>query len=102
MTTLNGSLRLRPTRLGFLVAPTNMPETRRIMQVCSCLWGGIYNPIIPVCNELPDKWRKPPFRDPTGEELAKGYVDFFEPDVFVESEPGLASLAGVADIVLSY
>ena len=72
------------------------------MQICSCLWGGIYSPIIPVCSELPEKWRQPPFRDPTGEELAKGYVDFFEPDVFVETEPGLAARAGVGDVILSY
>jgi hypothetical protein len=102
MTTLNGSLRLRSTRIGFLVAPTNMPEVRRIMQVCSSLWGGAYNPIIPVCDELPDKWLQPPFRNPTAEELAKGYLNFFEPDVLVESEPGLAARAGIRDGGLNY
>lgn len=102
MPTLYGSLRLRPTRIGFLVAPTNLPEIRRIMQVCSCLWGGVYNPIIPVCRELPEKWIEPHFGNPTGEDLAKGYIDFFEPDVFVESEPGLAAHAGVGDAVLTY
>ena len=88
--------------MGFLVAPTNLAEIRRIMQVCSCLWGGVYNPIIPVCRELPEKWIEPHFGNPTGEDLAKGYIDFFEPDVFVESEPGLAARAGVGDAVLSY
>jgi hypothetical protein len=102
MTTLYGSLRLRPTRIGFLVEPTNLPEIRRIMQVCSCLWGGVYNPIIPVSRELPEKWVEPHFSSPTGEELAKGYIDFFEPDVFVESEPGLAAHAGVGDALLTY
>jgi hypothetical protein len=42
MTTLYGSLRLRPTRIGFLVSPTNMAALRRVMQVCTCLWGGAY------------------------------------------------------------
>lgn len=102
MGTLYGSLRMRPTRIGFLVAPTNLQEIRRIMQVCSCIWGGVYNPIIPVCGELPEKWRERHFPNPTGEELAKGYIDFFEPDVFVESEPGLAARAGVADAVPNY
>jgi hypothetical protein len=102
MATLYGALRLRPTRIGFLVAPTNLSDIRRVMQVCSCLWGGFYNPIIPVCTELPEKWTDPRFRHPTGEEVAKGYVNFFEPDVFVESEPGLAARAGVADALLSY
>ena len=88
--------------MGFLVAPTNLPQIRRVMQVCSCLWGGLYNPIIPVCRELPEKWIEPHFANPTGEELAKGYIDFFEPDVFVESEPGLAAHAGVGDAMLTY
>jgi len=72
------------------------------MQVCTCLWGGVYNPIIPVCSELPDKWTEAPFRNPTGQELAKGYINFFEPDVFVESEPGLAAHAGIGDINPTY
>jgi hypothetical protein len=72
------------------------------MQVCSCLWGGAYNPIIPVCNELPSEWTQSPFRNPTGEELAKGYIDFFEPDVFVEAESGLAGKARVEDSIFTY
>jgi hypothetical protein len=89
MTTLYGSLRLRPTRIGFLVSPTNMAEIRRIIQVCSCLWGGVYNPIIPVCDDVPEQWRKSPVDNHTAAEVTKGYLNFFEPDVFVESESGL-------------
>jgi hypothetical protein len=100
MTTLYGSLRLRPTRIGFLVSPTNMAEIRRIMQACSCLWGGLYNPIIPVCDEIPEQWRKPPFDKTTAVELTKGYLDFFEPDVFVESESGLAARAQIENMDL--
>jgi hypothetical protein len=100
MTTLYGSLRLRPTRIGFLVSPTNMAEIRRIMQVCSCLWGGIYNPIIPVCDDIPEQWRRLPFDNPTVPELTKGYLSFFEPDVFVESESGLAALAQIENMDL--
>jgi hypothetical protein len=71
MTTLYGSLRLRPTRIGFLVSPTNMAQIRRIMQVCSCLWGGAYNAIIPVCDDIPEQWRRLPFDNPTGGELTR-------------------------------
>src|SRR5690348_3753141 len=102
MTTLYGSIRLRPTRIGFLVSPTSMGEVRRIMQVCTCLWGGEFNPIIPVCEELPEPWSEDPFPTPTGAELARGYLGFFEPDVFVESETGLAARVGVADLRLTY
>jgi hypothetical protein len=102
MNTVYGSLRLRPTRIGFLVSPANMTALRRVMQVCTCLWGGAYNPIIPVCDELPEQWTQRPFPNPTGLELATGYLDFFEPDVFVESETGLAARAGVSDLKLGY
>ena len=100
MTTLYGSLRLRPTRIGFLVSPTNMAEIRRIMQACSCLWGGVYNPIIPVCDKVPEQWRKQPFDKLTAPEMTKGYLDFFEPDVFVESESGLAARAQIENVPL--
>lgn len=102
MTTIYGSVRLRPTRIGFLVSPTNMGQVRRIMQVCTCLWGGPFNPIIPVCKETPEAWSEHPFPNPTGPELTRGYLDFFEPDFFVESETGLAARAGLADLKLTY
>jgi len=97
MTTLSASLRLRPTRIGFLVSPTDMDAVRRIMQLSTCLWGGLYNPIIPVSSTIPDVWKESPFPDPDGLRLAQGYLDFFEPDVFVETESGLAAQIGLAD-----
>lgn len=66
MTTLYGSIRLRPTRIGFLVSPMNMSEVRRIMQICTCLWGGAFNPIIPVCEEMPELWSEHPLPSPAG------------------------------------
>ena len=91
MITLSASLTLRPTRIGFLVKPSDMESLRRIFQVCTCLWGGVYNPIIPVSTTLPDTWKeRHPLPDPDPVEIAKGYIDFFEPDVFVEAQEGLA------------
>ncbi len=102
MTTLSASVRLRPTRIGFLVRPDDTAAVRQVMQVCTCLWGGIYNPIIPVCTALPGAWRDPPFREITGPQLARGYLKFFEPDVFVETQDGLAAEIGLADTQLEY
>jgi hypothetical protein len=96
----NSPRTLRPTRIGFLVRPTDYPSIRRIFQICSCLWGGVYNPLIPVCDSVPEQWKSPPFRNPTGLELARGYIDFFQPDVFVEAEPGLATKAQIEKIEL--
>ena len=101
-TTMSASVRLRPTRIGFLVRPDDMAAVRQVMQVCTCLWGGIYNPIIPVCAALPKAWRDPPFREITGPELARGYIRFFEPDVFVETHDGLAAEVGLLDGQLEF
>ena len=97
MPSLNGGLRLRPTRIGFLVPPTDLPNLRRIFQINSCLWGGMYNPIIPVARSLPLAWRRGPNARPSGPKLAKGYIRFFEPDAFVETKPGLALSIGIPD-----
>ncbi len=100
LATLSATLRMRPTRIGFLVNPMDIGTVRQVMQVCACLWGGVYNPIIPVCPVLPEAWKRPPFRDPTPEALARGYIEFFEPDVYVEAEEGLAVRLGIENIDL--
>ena len=96
MRTLSASLKLRPTRIGFLVEPQDLASLRKIFQACTCLWGGMFNPIIPVCESLPDAWRDRHLKsDPTPANFAKGYVAFFEPDVFVEARQGLADSVGI-------
>jgi hypothetical protein len=94
-----GSVALRPTRIGFLIRPNqqNYSQVREIIRTCTCLWGGIFNPIIPVCSTLPAAWRQDHFVAISGKGLADAYIRFFEPDVFVEAEPGLAKEAGIAD-----
>jgi hypothetical protein len=88
--------------MGFLVRPDDMAAVRQVMRLCTCLWGGIYNPIIPVCTTLPEAWRDPPFREVSGPELARGYVEFFEPDVFVETQDGLAAEVNLSDRELEF
>ena len=95
MTDLSATIRLRPTRIALLVRPSDSASIRAFMQVCTCLWGGIYNPIIPVFRERPAEWSEdiPDFL--TGAEIARGYVEFFEPDVFVEAKPNLLERIGL-------
>ena len=95
MATLHGSLRLRPVRIGFLVRPSDKKAVRKTMRLCTCLWGGAYNPIIPVCRSMPKSWRENPHVYTSGPQLTAGYLRFFEPDVFVEAVPGLAEEAGI-------
>lgn len=99
MERLHGSVTLRPTRIGFLVRPsqTSLSTIRQIFRLNACLWGGTYNPIIPVCSSLPFAWRSEHFREISGRGLADAYIRFFEPDVFVEAERGLAKEVGIAE-----
>ena len=95
MSKLSGKLHLRPTRIGFLLRPTDMGSLRRIMRLCTCLWGGTFNPIIPVCRTLPADWRKESHSYLKGRQLTQGYIRFFEPDVYVEAKHGLADECGI-------
>ena len=97
MPSLNGELKLRPIRIGFLVRPSDLTNLRKVFKICSCMWGGMYNPIIPVSRSRPAAWRQGHRNRPSGRQLAMGYVRFFEPDVFVETETGLAQSVGIAD-----
>ncbi len=95
MSDLSATIRLRPTRIALLVRPANLPAIRTFMRICTCLWGGVYNPIIPIFRTQPKDWRTELPELMTGAEIARGYVEFFEPDAFVESEPNLLEKIGL-------
>lgn len=96
MAEIGASIKLRPTRIGFLVRPNDMTSIRKIMRICTCIWGGIYNPIIPVFQRPPSEWNLKPYTTRLkGIDVAKGYINFYEPDVYVESEHGLLEELGL-------
>lgn len=95
MPELSAEILLRPTRIGFLAPPTDLGAVRAIMRACTCVWGGIYNPIIPVFKRAPAEWRPEIYRSFQAPEVAKGYARFFEPDVYVETKKGLLEDAGL-------
>jgi hypothetical protein len=99
---LAAEIKLRPTRIGFLVRPSDLASVRTIMRACTCLWGGVYNPIIPVFNRPPPEWKPDAFERSKGLAVAKGYARFFEPDVYVEAEEGLLEKAGLGGIRQEY
>ena len=53
------------------------------MRYCAAVWGGVYNPFIPVFSKPPKSWASDPFDRVRGIGVAKGYIRFFEPDVYV-------------------
>lgn len=94
MTTAHVQQRLRPTRIGFLVPPNDMSLLNQIFSINTCLWGGKYNPIIPVFSKRPSWWDRHGLRYGTPKQIIDGYLDYFEPDILVEMRPGLASGLG--------
>ena len=80
--------RLRPLRLGFLVRPNDKGALRRVIQVNTSLWGGRYNPIIPVYRAKP-KWARQD-RELSARTIITGYVDAFEPDFLIETNDKIA------------
>jgi hypothetical protein len=104
------SRRLRPLRFGFLIRPGDSESLLKAIQLNTCLWGGRFNPIIPVFRRLPPGWSDDLFeRHPEiskqftarakrrvkrfrthAREFVRGYIDAFEPDYLVEMTAGLA------------
>jgi hypothetical protein len=76
MSDLTAEIQLRPTRIGFLVHPADLASVRWIMRACARLWGGVYNPIIPVFNKPPTEWKSEVYERFRGAAVAKGYVRF--------------------------
>ncbi len=97
MKSIRGNIRLRPTRIALLVKPSDIVSIRKFIRYNSCLWGGQFNPIIPVTNRTPNCWVDSISGAPKGLNLAKEYIKFFEPDVFVQAENGMAEKLGYQD-----
>lgn len=98
MAEISASIRLRPARIALLVAPGDRPAILKFMRISACMWGGSYNPIIPVFRKPPKVWAAEFPGDATGLEIARGYIQFFEPDAFIEAQPGLLESAGLGSL----
>ncbi|MBY2909643.1 hypothetical protein [Rhizobium leguminosarum] len=94
---LSGSVSFRPVRIGFLTPIDDLALLSRIARLTTCLWGGRYNPIIPFFENGGDDRRRHPNSKVTGLDIARAYINFFEPDVLVEAAPGMAKALGWAE-----
>jgi hypothetical protein len=54
-----------------------------VFKINTCLWGGVYNPIIPYFKKTPPNWEDRRFRHPPASSIIKGYLDSFDPDYLV-------------------
>ena len=90
MNNIRVDIRLRPIRFGFLVRPTDDAKILEILRLNTCLWGGMFNPIIPYFESVPSWMGEEGFRFESAKHMINDYLDFFEPDFLVEAEEGLA------------
>src|SRR5882672_6564024 len=98
VTEIAADIRLRPTRIAFLTRPTSIASVRKIMRANMCVWGGSFNPIIPIFRTFPEEWRPEVFERTKPRAVSTGYVKFFEPDVYVEAEKGLLEEVGLGEL----
>lgn len=75
--------KLRPIRLAFLVKKDDKKTLREVFRINTCLWGGVYNLIIPFFKKTPKNWGDRRFRPPSASSILKGYLDSFDPDYVV-------------------
>jgi hypothetical protein len=100
----SANIRIRPIRFGFLVDPKDATILRNVLQMNACLWGGVYNFLIPVPRKRSIRygdyfvdqdagWLKLRLRKgtgPTAQQLTDGLLEAFEPDLLVETKTDLA------------
>ena len=78
------TIRVRPIRIAFLVDPADRNGLYRAIELSTFLWGGSYNPIIPVYRRTPAKWEPHKVRRlPQPADIITGYLDGFDPDLVV-------------------
>ena len=90
MNNIRVDIRSRPIRFGFLVRPDDKEKVLEIFRINTCLWGGIFNPIIPFFDSVPSWREREDFQFDNPKQIINGYLDFFEPDFVVEAEESLA------------
>ena len=65
MSTLNVNVQYRPMRIGWCIRNNNLNDYKKALQLSHTLWGGRYNPLIPVENF----------------DLASELIEFFKVDI---------------------
>ena len=88
--------KLRPLRVAFLVDPLDRRRLSDVLRLATSMWGGPFCPLIPVSDELPEAWRDE-LHNPDPREVSRGYLRFFEPDLFVHTRPEQLHQAGIGD-----
>ena len=84
MATGSLKVKVRPLRLAFLVPPKDETAIRMAIETSSFLWGGAFNPILPVLPRLPKGSKRIGGTATTAQAMLEGYLDTFDPDFVVK------------------
>jgi len=77
----------RPLRLAFIIPPDKV-ALQAAIEINSTLWGGSYNPIIPLYPRALKEWQLYPGQKISVNERILGYVRAFDPDILVNCTGG--------------
>lgn len=101
MNKIDLSIKLRPIRFLFLVRPNDIKSLQRIFEINTCLWGGMYNPIVPYFKRVPNWWEESFKSHYTARKILEYHIEFFEPDFIVESDQDMVNFLNVSkDVTL--
>jgi hypothetical protein len=78
------TIKSRPLRLAF-ITPPDRAALQKVVEINSTLWGGAFNPIIPLYGRIPEAWRLYPGQKLSVADRVLGYVRAFDPDVIVSN-----------------
>lgn len=79
------NINLRPIKFAFLCLHNDKEALSKAIEYNSILWGGLYNPIIPIYKKTPKMWLENDitFKLLTRENYLKGLLQNFDPDYIV-------------------
>ncbi|OGM29424.1 hypothetical protein A2801_02290 [Candidatus Woesebacteria bacterium RIFCSPHIGHO2_01_FULL_41_10] len=81
----NLNITLRPIKIAFLVDISDTKAILEAISINSILWGGIYNPVIPVFDRKPKILSQDVlFKHEKNDSILKGYINAFDPDFVVQ------------------
>ena len=76
------TLTLRPLRFAFLVDPFDQAGILQAIELNTLLWGGPFNPIVPVFRRSP-RARHDDFDRSSARDVSEGLIQAFDPDYVV-------------------
>lgn len=94
------NVKLRPVRFGFLVPYGDTEKLREAIRINSFLWGGIYNPIIPTFDKVPNKIPRHLKDQVRNKNYIKNHIDTYRPDFLVVFEDSVETDSKIDNVPL--